>query len=230
MTTTPKLTLVAGVYPTALSIDGVSIDATVTRFTLEQFSEFKRGWNRMHEPHSARLVALRMPGEEREMVGTGQTESDGSPRMRFVIDEAEIVRRRLVEMTPEQRAEYDRLHDEEEAFAAQFIQNMLAKHLRITAGQIDVKDADGTHEVTTGEEFARLFGGRDDVLAQAMRAIYAENMLPERLKNALSSQRASQSGSTASDPTDPTAPGPRLDSPAESVSAAGSVTNVVVTG
>jgi hypothetical protein len=223
----PKLKIKSKVYPIELQIDGASIDATVTRFTLAQFSEFKRGWNRLNEPHSERLISVRMPGEEQERL----PKEDGTPG-EFAISAEEIRRRRLVEMTDEQRAEYNRLHDEEEAFAAQLMEEMLSRHLRIKPGQIEVEDPDGvlpSAEVRTGEEFVRMFGGRDEVLGAAFRAIYIQNILPESVKNSLSSQSASQPGSSGSEQTDPKVSGLRPDARAESASSEGSATSEAAT-
>src|SRR4051812_37650377 len=52
--------------PITVAIDGDEITATVTRFTSAQYGEFMRGFNRTQDPHSDRMITIRVPGEETE--------------------------------------------------------------------------------------------------------------------------------------------------------------------
>lgn len=210
-----KIRVKKGGYPVVLPIDGYAIDATVSRFTVAEFAAFARGFQRVTDPHSVRLVSMRMPGEEQDTKLAAGSED----RREFVITDEEIRRRRLVEMTAEQREEYERLHDEEEQFAGRFISEQLAAHLVLAPGQITEGDGEDEREITSGADFVRIYGGRRDVLQAALMAIRVQNTLPESLKNDSSSQRDSPRSLDARelDTTDTVGDGTRPEDPAQSV-------------
>ena len=149
----------------------------------------------------------------------------------FVIGDAEIRRRRLVEMTAAERAAYERQRDDDETFSAAFIAEMLTKHLRILPGQIVEEDPETgeDHEITSGADFVRLYGARREVLGQALALLYRENTLSEAAKNGSSSPRASQTSSHAREPITTPERGPSPEAPAPNAGSEPSVTNATAT-
>lgn len=192
----PKLRVVGGYFPAIVPIDGYAIDLRITRMTLDEFGAFTEGFQQTQDPHSSRLVSMRMPGEEQATDATGA----------FVISDAEIRRRRLVDMTPEQRADYQRQHDEEEAFARAFITDAISRYVTVVPGQIEeVDEAGAAHDVTQGADLVRLYGARMDVLFGVFTAIASENTLSVPQKNDSSSRVASTPSSDAREPNPGTA-------------------------
>ena len=144
-----------------LTIDGQPIEATVTRLSLEQSAAFHRDFQRTQSPRAELLLLKRQPGEG------------------WDIPDAEIRRRRLLEMTDEQRDEYERVAKEDEAFALQFLTDSLTRYLTLAPGQVQtVDDAGQEQDVTAGADFVRTFGGRSDVLFAALRAVTMQRETP----------------------------------------------------
>lgn len=264
-----KLTVQKGGFPVVLNIEGVGIDATVTRLDLDQAAAFARGYARIRDPHSVRLVSMRMPGDEQERRVIPDANSEDAqkqlaairavratiadagaatqllddviaaltaavPRLpqkeEFVIDDAEIRRRRLVEMTDEQRARYEALVAEEDAFADAFVRDQLSAHLTIAAGQIGEGPEGEAVDVTSGADFVRIFGARREVLLHALSTLHDENTLPAPLKNALRSLRDSQRSSGARErKAMTTADGERPEGPATNVESTPSATTGTAT-
>lgn len=214
----PKLRVTAGYYPATVPIDGYAINVRITRLTLDQWSAFSAGFQRIVDPHSARLVTMRMPGPEQETHGEA-----------FVVSAAEIRRRRLVEMTDDQRAAYERLMDEEEIFARSFLAESISRYVTVVPGQIEeVDDAtQTTRAITAGADIVRLYGARRSVLSALMDAILEQNTLSPAAKNGSPLGSGSQTSSAGLE--DQAAPGVRPGAPALSVSDGRSVTSGVAT-
>lgn len=122
-------------------------------------------------------------------------EASPEPVEVFEVDAAEIRRRRLDEMTPEVREAWERQKDQDDAFVSQFIHEAISAYVTVAPGQIVVEDVEGVErDVTSGEELARYFVGQPFLLGQIAGAIFAENTVPESLKN----EWRSRSGSPAS--------------------------------
>ena len=153
-----KIRVQKGGIPVTLTIDGQAIEATITRFNTPGWAEFMRSFRRTQEPLSERQLQIRKPDED------------------WSVPDAEIRRRRLRDMDDTQRAEYERLAREDEAFALTFLVDTLSAHVTLKPGQVQIVDEDTEEvvDVTTGAEFVRAFGGRQDVLIEALRAIAAQ--------------------------------------------------------
>lgn len=121
---------------------------------------------------------------------------------RFVIDDEEIRRRRLVEMTAEQFAEYERVRACDQDVFTDFQDDAIRNYIRVPKGQLRltiVNPDDATEEsvpVLTGDQFLQCFGGRPDVLRQVIVAIRETCSLTEAQKKT----SRSRSGSTTSSP------------------------------
>lgn len=139
--------------PVTLHIDGAPVEATVARLTAEQWGAFTRGFRRTQMPQADFLLLKREPGE-----GWG-------------IPDVEIRRRRRAAMSDEQRAEFEKLEREDEAFATTFLIDTIAAHLRLAPGQVEIADGDQVIDVVSGADFVRAFGSRQDVLLAALGAI-----------------------------------------------------------
>lgn len=124
--------------------------------------------------------------------------ADLTPGSAFVVSDEEIRRRRLVEMTEEQRASYERLRMEDVQAYASFLDEAIGQYIRIPAGEVSWVDADTNAEsdVITGKDFARCFGARAEVLQQVALAIRSVNQLSDLEKNDWRSRFASRPSST----------------------------------
>ena len=123
----------------------------------------------------------------------------------FVIPDSEIRTRRLAELSPIERAAWDGLDAEDEAFAASFIVETLTRYVQVAPDQIE---ADGV-PVTSGADLVRYFGGQGAALKALVRAVREENLLPSALKNALRSARDTRPSSSTPDREAPgSEPGP----------------------
>jgi hypothetical protein len=83
---------------------------------------------------------------------------------------------RKPEMSDAERAAYEAAVVEDEKAAAAFLVDTLSQHLTIAPGQLAEQDP-GTgaeREITAGADFARIYGGRLDVMMAAFRAIAAQ--------------------------------------------------------
>jgi hypothetical protein len=87
-----------------------------------------------------------------------------------------------------------------------FAVDNLALYLAVEAGCI--RNADTGEWVTTGAEFARFFGARDEVIAMALAEVYIQNRFPDAEKKTLSSRRALRRSSKPSDPDGGKTPAP----------------------
>jgi len=165
-TTRPRAKLRISAAPHVIHtviIDGHAIEVRCARVHGEPLSELMHGFRRMYSRPSAALRSYRIAPEERE------TTPDGA----FVISDEEIQRRRLAELTPEQRAEYERYREDEEQHARAFVTKMIEQHVSVLPGQIEIEDlATGeSRDVTTGAELVDLYGARPDVMTALLGAI-----------------------------------------------------------
>jgi hypothetical protein len=117
----------------------------------------------------------------------------------FVVSDAEVRKRRLEEMGPDQKAAWEQQDADDERFAASFIVETITRWVQAEAGEIDV---DG-EPLTAGADLVRVFGGQADVLKAMVRAVRDENLLPTPLKNAWRSARASKPSSSTPDRDQP---------------------------
>lgn len=146
----------------------------------------------------------------------------------FVISDAEIARRRLAEMTPEERARHDAQKREDDLFVTLFARTVVTEYVRVRPGQIRLTD-EATGEaidLTTGEQLVEYFGSRTRLLVNLLHTVFVENTMTEALKNALRSRSASPRSSSAPEKA---AVGPTPAPIAESVESSASAESVGVT-
>lgn len=157
-----KIRLQKGVIPVVLTIDGHSIDATVTRFDGPQAAAFSQAFRRTQQNRGDMMLLRRKLGED------------------WSIPDDEIRRRRLLNMTADERAEYERVVQEDEAAALEFLVQTITAHLRLEPGQVQTVDeaTNDERDVLTGEDFVAAFGNRRDVLMGAFAAIVAQRARP----------------------------------------------------
>lgn len=158
------------VYHTSILVDDPDtgevseLPINVARLGVEAMAVFMRDYQRMSDPPSNRLIFVRKPeGEEQERNANGEP----------VVPLSVIATRRLAEMTDEQRAKYDKLDAEDEAFARAFLIRAVCEYITVPEGALEF---DGV-PVLDGKGLLRVFGGRRDVLQQLLVAIYAENSM-----------------------------------------------------
>lgn len=124
-----------------------------------------------------------------------------TPTERFVIPEAEIRRRRLLDMTSAERATFERLQKEDDQAAVDLAETALPAFVRVPAGQLEVEDADtgDTTPLATGRQLLALFGSHADTLGAILLAIAKTNTLSDDEKNGSRSPSASTPGSAERD-------------------------------
>lgn len=198
-------------YPTEIQIDDLEVGIHVARLDLDQIEKFKADYRRLSDPPSNRLIFVRRDTPDEQEHENGE----------FKFPLAAIAERRLREMTPEQRAEYDRLDAEDEAFGKRFLVESVTGYITVPEGQLE--EEDGT-PITTGRQLLRLYAGRSDVCQQLIIAIWAENTLTASEKKQQKSQFTSRRSSSRPSPE---VPGP---TPAPAASDAASVVSAASEG
>lgn len=118
----------------------------------------------------------------------------------FVIPDAEIRRRRLEEMSPEEHAAWEHLDADEDTARDTFYEEAVSAYVTVRPGQIQLEERgpDGTavREITAGADLVRLFGARLDVMRTLVDTIGIENTLSDPVKKAWWSQFDSVASST----------------------------------
>lgn len=202
------------VYPyheVPFPIDGDQIVLRIARMTLEQHDWFMERYRKFGEKTIDRF-AYRTPDEQQK------NDQDG-----YVIPWEAICARRLQEMTPDKRAEYEAARDQDERDAKAFISEAFATYLTVKSGLIEETTDGSERSVTSGTDFLRIFGARADVLIPALNAIWMQNTLTEEQKKTLSSARASSPSSNGR-----AGSGPRPETTVEPVETAVSAPTVAV--
>lgn len=116
----------------------------------------------------------------------------------FVIPESEIRRRRLDEMTPSVRADYDALVVREDAEESAFIEDTVRTFVTLAPDQVVMVDAEGNEtSLTSGDDVLRIFGANLSDMRALVQQVYFENRLSEDRKKALRSLFASDVSSDA---------------------------------
>ncbi len=124
------------------------------------------------------------------------------PNEAWAIDDEEIKRRRRLEMTEQERANYERVQKaDREAFEAAVLQGV-TDFVRVVPGQITLRDVDTgvVSDVTTGAQLLRCIGSDGGVLFRLLLLIRTANTLGDQEKNASGSRSTSSSSSSARDP------------------------------
>jgi hypothetical protein len=161
-------------YPSTITVDDPEsttreINIRVTRFDNDTFGVFEKNWRRVGDPPSNRMTQVRnTAGDEQEKKENGE----------FVIPLSAVMERRLAEMSTEERAKYDALDVQDEAFAQKFLVDSITAHVRVPEGEMVDEDEEGNEvPVTTGAQLLKIYGGRGDVLRQLLTAIWTENTM-----------------------------------------------------
>lgn len=188
---------------------GALLPVRIKRFTVAEMQAFQRGFSRLSDPPSKRAIFRKPDGDEQEKttqtVVTKKAAPDGTVTetarevLEYQIPDSEITRRRLQEMTPDQRAAYEQAEREDEAFVLAFASESIAAYTWVpTHVTLEVEQDDGTTTTSkTGADLVTVFGGNLAMLIRLTAAIHAENALSAELKKVLRSPSASTPSSPA---------------------------------
>jgi hypothetical protein len=197
-------------HPALVLIEQALVRVRVARFTLEQFKLFKREFDQINSEAHKRPLLIRHHGDEEQVGDDGKT---------FVIPDDEIMRRRLAEMTPEDRATYEKADAAAEDFAESFVKRALTDYVTVEEGEIEITENGVPRWLTTGAELVEFFGARQAVLRNVLAEVYLQNTASDALKNVWRSRLGSGDSSLERDPE---ANGARPEPPVESVKSEGS--------
>lgn len=193
MSTEPRTTvLLRNYYPRDIAVDDVTGDATIPvrirRFTKDQLMEFQLGWARCENPPSNRYI-FRKPDGDEQLVES----------RRYVVPDAEIRRRRMKEMTPDELKDFDAMEEADANFIAQFCYDAIVAHMWVNPqARVIVEDDQGDpRTVKTGQDLADTFAGNLTLVMRLTRAIYEENTLGPEQKKTLRLLSASTPSSSA---------------------------------
>jgi hypothetical protein len=116
----------------------------------------------------------------------------------FVINDAEVRRRRLEEMPPSVKADYDSLVLQEDAAESAFIEDIVRAFVTLASDQVVIVDADGVEtSLTSGDDILRIFGANLGDMRALVQQVYFENRLSDARKKTLRSLFASDVSSAA---------------------------------
>lgn len=124
------------------------------------------------------------------------------PSEQFVIDDEEIKRRRRLEMTDQERANYERVQAADRAAFEANVRKGLDAYVRVVPGQITLVDEDTGErvDVRTGAQLSRCIGSENGLLFRLLLLIREVNTLGDRAKNGSGSHSISSSSSSGRDP------------------------------
>jgi hypothetical protein len=205
-----------------------TIEISVKRLTVQESATFDRLFWRGVSPEAERLVLVRRPGPEQDRASdvaitsarlealrqeattleqTGASAwplltsllSELIPTDQFVVPDEEIRRRRLVEMTDGERARYDRLRAEDAEAYGRFLSEALGQFVRVVPGQLAFEEDGEIRDVLDGEQLAKCYGARTNILQQIALAIRAINEMTDAQKNDWRSRSDSSISSTGRD-------------------------------
>lgn len=182
-------------------LQGQTFPIRIRRFSVAQLQAFQRGYQRVVNPTADRFIFRRPEGDEQEM------RDNGKGKNVHVIDDSEIRRRRLEEMTADQRTAFQQASDDDDIAVVAFCSAAIRDHIwlppKVTV-RVLIEDRDESGELvetefvaTNGDGLVTAFGGNLAMLVRLTSAIHEENTLAPEIKKAL----RLLSGSTASLPT-----------------------------
>lgn len=187
-------------YPTTVTVDDaegnvVSLPIRVRRFTVDQMQAYQQQFHRFEHPAHERRIYRQPDGDEqaRKTVTFGTITSEV-----YAIPDTEIQRRRLLAMTDEDRAAYERERADEEAFQAAFLIGAVRDYVTVAPDVVlqMEDDAGATQRVVSGADLVRVFGGQPMILGALARAVHTENMLTPEQKKRWRLPSSSTDGST----------------------------------
>lgn len=168
-------------YPVTLVIDGEDIVLRIKRMNLEEHSEFSIRFAKVGTPTYVRFVSRASSGPEQDQNEAGE----------YVIPFEKIAEKRLADMNPKKRAEYETAVELDETHAKDFLLYAAEQFVTVERGLIE-EGPDGTEKsVTSGLDLLRIFGARRDVLQQILEAVRMENELDDSQKKTWRSPVAS---------------------------------------
>lgn len=190
LTTTPTPTdtaattvVIRDYFEVVVPIDDVTGDAVIPlrirRFNRAQMEAFTLGWAEVISPSSARQIYRLHTADEQEKNEHGA----------FVVPDAEIIRRRLAELTADQLAAYRAQQRAEFEAMVAFCIEQITAHVWVPTVdtnqrpvRVQREDEDGQIVlVRTGADVAALFAHNDEMLGRIARAIHDVNSLtPEK--------------------------------------------------
>lgn len=184
------------------------IPIRIRRFTVAQLQAFMPGFELMTAPPSERFVFRQPEGPEQEQ----------DEKKQYRIPIGEIRRRRLAEMTPEQRAAVDAASRADQDAILEFCREVVAEHvwlpmgvrLRIAGetGDRIVEGVAGSVLDRPGEALAEALAGNLSTLMILTRAVADENLVGATAKKAWRSLSSSKPSSTADRPAPGARPAP----------------------
>lgn len=173
-------------YDRTIEIDAadgeiVKLPVRIRRFSIAQLQDYAiERTKAMEKPH-LRLISRKPDGEEQEKREiTFGTTTWPVP----IVSDEEVHRRRLAEMTEEQRANYDRLYEESERTVAVFHEKTIRDHIKIPPHVTLVFELeDGTErQLRTGADLVEAFAGNWATLKALGDAVYEENTMSAEAK------------------------------------------------
>lgn len=207
------------------------IHLQVKKLTIEESAAYDRLFFRAINPEAERLTLVRRTEDERETVNQSAISQSAlhslarevasiapeqavevlrrlvtelQPTDVFVVPDDEIRRRRLLDMTAEQRARYEQARQDDAIAYSQFLAEGLRRFVKVDPGQIEWVPEDGPPvEVLNGEQLAQCYGARPRILEQIALAIRAVNEMTEAQKNDWRSRFGTDTSSAGRGPTTP---------------------------
>jgi hypothetical protein len=172
----------------------------IRRFSIDQLKAFSAGYRRCENRASDRFISRKPDGDEQEKheITIGKM-TVSVP----TIPDAEIRRRRLIEMPDAERDRYEALEAEDERYIADFSAQAIREHVWVKPGvRLALEASDGqVRELRTGEDLAEGFAGNLSILTALMNAVREENTLSAEEKKRLRSLSALTRSSSAATPT-----------------------------
>lgn len=169
----------------------------IRRFSVAQLQAFLPGFERMVNPPSERIFARQADGPEQEQ----------DEQRRYRMPFTEVRRRRLAEMTAEQRAAFDVEAQADQAAILAFCTEVVAQHVWLPPDvSLRVQsDGGGTRKLRTGlgvdanrpgAELAEAFSGNLLTLMAIVQMVADDNMLSAAAKKVWRSSPSSRPSSS----------------------------------
>ncbi len=183
--------------PHKITIDGEEVELRIKRMSVEEDIDFNGRARINSEQTFMRYVSRGTTAEEQE------TDEKGN----FKLSLAQIFERHFQAFTPEKRAEFTAAVAADELKAQEFLKYTFSNFVRVAAGLIEQLE-DGTQQtISEGIDVLRLFGARNDVLSEIVKAVRELNVLSPKKKEISKSGSASTVSSSELGP-DPGGPKP----------------------
>ena len=154
-------------YPVTLSIDGEDVALRVKRMTMDEHAEFIGRGVRVGVPTYVRFVSRESSGPEQEQDEKGC----------YAIPFEELAERKLLELSPDKRSEFEEASAADEAYAKEFLTWVFEQFVTVEKGLVEELPDGSEKSITAGLDFLRVFGARSDVLHRVLGAVRKENEL-----------------------------------------------------